>query len=367
MRHPRYGGAPPLDKAKNLEHHLGGRVFDHAHRPPFGLSLKLPFFYSYHSALRTTRKRLNLLAMILNVLIPWFLFTLTLALFSFSIRYKDPATCLLIALTLMLFFVGCPFCCIWLDKLKNSEYAEHFHHDNGPMWYKALAYFSLIAILAGIIDGQFNFDTSLERAYDYDNLQTYRDIDPTIYLGSQLPDAGVITFTNDTFIRTNLSMGFKDDDMYCVAPIVSARANPSTTKVYDFWAVGKNCCSGNYADFHCEGYNKVSLHGGLRLLDMHARPYYRLAVQQAESTYHIGTKMPLFFIWGEDPADYIENAKQRGYTKFMIDVCFAFIIQCLIVAIAALVAARVYPMRDEVHGFADVESEHGGHGGHGHK
>merc|ERR1712232_822939 len=158
--------------------------------------------------------------------------------------------------------------------------------------------------------GQVNFGSHMIKAYQYGELATYTNIDPHEYRGAQLPDAGIITFTKDTYLRTNYSMGFTSGDTYCVAPIVSPRIEHYDN--FNFWATGMDCCSGIDNNYTCPGYNDAEIHGALRLLDEDARPFYRLASQQAEATFFINTDRPLFFIWMKDPQGYVEELKTKG-------------------------------------------------------
>ena len=75
-----------------------------------------------------------------------------------------------------------------------------------------------------------------------------RMVYPNRMLGQQLLDAGIVQFAPGSQLDVKKSMGFKNGELYCVAPIVFGTASPVS---YDFWAVGKDCCSGSQADFSC--------------------------------------------------------------------------------------------------------------------
>merc|ERR1740121_1704464 len=106
------------------------------------------------------------------------------------------------------------------------------------------------------------------------HLNTYTEIDPSKMVGQQLMDAGSVLWSNTTALDISKSMGFKNLNTYCVAPITVPGSAPKT---YDFWAIGVNCCSGQEADFNCLDAKNKFARGGVRLLRASERPYYRLA------------------------------------------------------------------------------------------
>ncbi len=93
-----------------------------------------------------------------------------------------------------------------------------------------------------------------------------------------------VYFADNTRLDTSRSMGFKNLDLYCVAPIVNGN---SALESYDFWAIGLNCCSGVSSDFRCGEWNNPHARSGLRLMRDDQRPFFRLAVQQAAAAHKL--------------------------------------------------------------------------------
>merc|ERR1719408_1104993 len=133
-------------------------------------------------------------------------------------------------------------------------------------------------------------------------------------------------------------MGFKNLEIYCVAPIVAGK---EVLPTYDFWAVGVNCCSGNRADFHCGEFNNAHAGAGLRLMRDDQRSFYRLAVQQAEAAYNIRADHPLFFYWMQDPVAEVAAWMDEGYKWFLLGIFSHFLLQLVLVIIACLAFSKL--------------------------
>merc|ERR1719161_1268457 len=123
-------------------------------------------------------------------------------------------------------------------------------------------------------------------------------------------------------------------DMYCVAPVVNGDSQLTT---YDYWAVGVNCCSGSSSDFRCGEFNNVHARSGLRLMKDEQRPFFRLAVQQAEAAYKIKAEHPLFFHWMQDPVAAVNAYRDDGFKYYLLGIfthlaCSIFSVVCAVVA-----------------------------------
>lgn len=184
-----------------------------------------------------------------------------------------------------------------------------------PNWLMFLFLTMLIACILACICGGMLYSKYMLQYYDFQGLNNYVDVDPSQATGQGHQDAGYIVFVNGTFLELPKSMGFKDVDVFCVAPIAIGNSPMAT---YDFWVVGKNCCDGVQADFHCENYDDPKAKGGMRLMSDADRAYYRLAVQQAEATYNIKAEHPLFFEWTHDVAETMDGWQDDAHRDYLV-------------------------------------------------
>lgn len=207
-------------------------------------------------------------------------------------------------------------------------------------WPAFLFVTGLIAWIIGMLAGESNFAVNMRPFYDESSLNFYPSIDPSVAEGQQLMDAGRILFTPESHLDLTKSMGFRNNDMYCAAPIVSGPPNTVGTPssgTYDFWAVGVNCCAGHASIFQCGEFNNPNARGGLRLMRDDQRPFFRLAVQQAEALYNIQAKHPIFLTWMQDPMLEVHAYQDNGYSYFLLGVFVYFACQ-LFLTISAYLA-----------------------------
>jgi len=270
------------------------------------------------------RRSINVYAVCVNVFAPWFLFSAVYSILSFNFHYTHPMTTKVIYISAFIvpLVVG-----IMAVVTKNREMQL-------PMWYtfSTLALF-LAVVLAGIL-GDMNFWYNTQPYYDMQNLNTYPSVNPALEKGQQLMDSGRVYFSSGTNLDTKKAMGFKNHDMYCVAPIVQGSEKLAT---YDFWAVGMNCCNGISSDFRCGEFNNPHARSGLRLMNEDLRPFYRLAVQQAEAAYSIKAMHPIFFTWLQDPLAEVDSYRNDGFKYYLMGVFsyFGFNLFCVTCAMIA--------------------------------
>mmetsp|Transcript_61765 Transcript_61765/g.114663 ORF Transcript_61765/g.114663 Transcript_61765/m.114663 type:complete len:344 (-) Transcript_61765:24-1055(-) len=171
-------------------------------------------------------------------------------------------------------------------------------------------------------------------------LDNYAEVDPSTSRGQAYMDSGRIRFVSDAKLDLDKPMGFKNLDTYCVAPIVR---KGHTSEVYDFWAIGLNCCDQQTYDprrvsktarpsgpYECGQYENALAKSGLRLLRADQREFYRLAVQEAESAYGIQSTYPLFFFWEEDVDAAWRTYLTEGRDFYLMAVATHFCIQSLL-------------------------------------
>lgn len=292
---------------------------------------------------RTSRKSLNIVGVMIALLLPWCIFAGVFALASFWMRFSRPV--LAYSMLAALFLGGVLVPILLMANGQKKKFAEPLSYQ--PTWYIFLSVTCLVAFIFGWMAGDQNYIGFMHPYYSLTYLARYDDIDTNVATGQQVMDGGRITFKNTTALDLGHSMGFKNHDVFCVAPIItkSSLAGRTTNQLptVDFWAVGENCCSGVQADFHCKGFADPAANGAIRLMgnQEEARALYRLAVQQAEATYKLTATHPLFFEWVHNVDESTWEFAQSGYINFLSGICTYFLVQLFIVIVAMLAFSKM--------------------------
>lgn len=279
-------------------------------------------FYS-----RSQRQRLNLVPALLSLFLPWVMFCFIYGLMSSSLRYHVPEVCNAL---LWLSFVGV-LSIGGMAMIKSMMRKMDVRQDYAPNWIIFIFLTTLVAWTVGVVLGRLNYRTFMQPYYDYNDLNSYTAVNPARTRGQQMMDAGRVTFVDNATIDLRLSMGFRNLDTYCVAPVTTSGL---PLYYYDYWVVGLGCCSSRAADFHCGEYDNPRAKSGLRMMSDEMQPFFRLAVQQAEADHNIKADHPLFFYWTEDATDLMMASQREGYKWFLIGMLVHFAWQSTCVAMA---------------------------------
>jgi len=255
------------------------------------------------------RKRINLVAILVNIFLPWTFFSSVFMMLSFTFHYEHPE---------LVYPILCG-CVGFVMVMATLAYKARTKHRT-PMWWNFATGSCTIALVLAFVCGNLNYQYNLMPVYSINNLNTYPNVDVSTDAGQQLMDVGKAYFIGGTHLDFKKAMGFKNDDMYCVVPITK---NDAVLGSYDYWAVGVNCCSGITSDFRCGQFNNPKARSGMRQVNIDQRPFYRLAVQEAAAAYQIKANHPLFFEWVQDPVAELYEYANRGWKLFLLGVfCF---------------------------------------------
>lgn len=279
------------------------------------------------------RRRINVISIFFCILVPLAIFMTVFGLLSFNLHYESPGLCWFIVIVALLAVV-CFGIYAWVAQRRQSG------DGNQPTWLIILFFSCLVAWVWAIIVGEWNYSSVMLPHFNMVTLSSYTNVDPGEISGTGVMDAGRLSFKAGTHIDTSKAIGFKNVDTYCAAPVTSSSV-PLVT--YDFWATGKNCCSGAPGDFHCGEVNGyLQLGGGVRVLDDAEISWLTLATQQAEALYNIQVGHAIFFKNVADPIGE-ESAQMGKGVKFFCLWSFLFFgIQFFVVTTMLVLFSREY-------------------------
>mmetsp|Transcript_133865 Transcript_133865/g.317332 ORF Transcript_133865/g.317332 Transcript_133865/m.317332 type:complete len:322 (-) Transcript_133865:13-978(-) len=264
------------------------------------------------------RIRMSIKPLLLMLLLPWGAFVASCWLSAFRAKYLFPYTVDLILLGLIL---------AWVASVLAAVYARF--RISEPTWYTYLCCALGIAVLAGPCCGDWIFRSLTQHYYRVGDLKTITGVDVAVEKGDSMLDAGIVEFAKGNYLDEMRSWHFKHHTAYCVAPVVTNRTAGPSTGSYDFWAVGKGCCSLTSSDFRCGAWGHPHADRAIRVLADEDVPYYRLAVQQAETLYGVVAANPVFFKWSDDPQAEVAAWFSQAWKNFFFISSTAFLASLL--------------------------------------
>jgi len=264
-----------------------------------------------------SKRRIDVLSIILNVLFPWALFVTLFSLASFELRFMYPRLALLLGIVCWSIVIM-----IILRAVRQRSPLPGNAMRRKWQVFTALLYF--LAALAGTVLGEENYWHNMNPYYDYQSLITYVNINPSLDRGQSYMDSGEVYFKEHSRVDVAHAVAFQHKEIYCVAPITitpivgsdteDSSVPPPASGTIDFWAVGVNCCDSNGEDFNCADARDMHARAGLRLLRDDQRPYFKMAVEEWEARNNIRAVHPIFLFWLVDPLDetmkYLRNGQQ---------------------------------------------------------
>lgn len=301
--------------------------------PRYGASvLKAPSNFAHGQ-----RRRMNALAIGLNVFLPWLLFCAVFGVISFNVKIGSYPQVALTPFVLVLGVVAVVITAGLAIKYKRTR--VHGWTEGEPTWLMFASVAMALALVLGFVFGDMNYFYNYQAYGDESSLNTFEKVNPAKDKGEALMDAGRVYFTEGTKLDFQKAMSFRNGNLYCVAPIVLGN---DTLASYDFWAAGVDCCAGGDAsDFRCGEFNNPNARAGLRLMKDEDRPFFRLAVQQAESAYYIEAAHPLFFQWVQDPVSQVDSYRDHCFMYFLLGICSHFVFNSFCVACAVLGFSKI--------------------------
>mmetsp|Transcript_113390 Transcript_113390/g.177223 ORF Transcript_113390/g.177223 Transcript_113390/m.177223 type:complete len:366 (+) Transcript_113390:69-1166(+) len=273
------------------------------------------------------RARFDFCSMFVSAIIPAIVFAIVAGILSFYMHYASP-------LVTWVLIVCCLFPAAAAGILATQAQADAPTH---AKWLLFVSAMSLFAWVFGIAVGNVNYGANMLPYYEMLGLNLYPSVDPSLS-GEAFTDTGRVLFQPGSKLDMTKAMGVRVTDTYCVVPVVSPSANKTSTE-YDFWAVGINCCSSvqPQKEFTCRMTRDYLANAGMRWMDDSARPYFRMAVQEAEATFKIQARHPIFLNWVLDPTAELASWRATGWNTYL-KYAFGFLVfMCFSAAVALFV------------------------------
>jgi len=239
-------------------------------------------------------------------LLPWLMFALIMALFTYGYHHIPGLVWVTAALC------GC-FAMIFIFTSTS---------DPDGRSSVVLGLLCSFAIALAVFGGLTNYNWNMAPYWAYEESREYHNVLPSEPAAAHA-DAGKIFFAESARVDTTKAVGFRKAITYCVAPILDPQ---STTRV-EFWAVGIDCCA-ERGDFQCgdaaaEGLSAAR--GGVVVMDDRFLSgashfdYFEKAVREAEAANDlVSATDPIFLYWVKDPDAVQTGFFTKGTTQLLV-------------------------------------------------
>lgn len=274
--------------------------------------------------------RLSSVSLTHLAILPWVVFILLMAVFAFGQREMRI------------------FAWIFLAAVETTAGAIYFGRGRWEGRASSLCLLCMGSALLGASLGLLDYHWNTIVWIEYSQGRVYSNVHPTADPGGY-SDASKIVFTDQAFVDTTRSVGYRSDDLWCAAPIFEksgVETGALQSKQVNFWAVGVNCCR-NRASFQCGPvYGKAR--SGMRVVDASPLreekvPNYMTAVRQAAATFGLVVPTDAIILrWTKDPDDTAAVYYDLALTMYGIAV-FLFLLVDLVICL--IVAARSGALR----------------------
>jgi len=264
----------------------------------------------------------------ISVVLPWLVFFLVTSLFLFAYHEMEMIVWILVALCggLALLFLVLGAC------------ARHGS-------FLAIGFLCLTSVVVGVVVGLWLHTEYLERYWQLDSGQEYREVQPTAD-AKLTRDAAVIHFAPKTFVDDRRTIGFvAGGGILCLAPVATSF---NYNSVIQYWAVGEDCCEMR-CNFDCGTAREL---GPLTGVTEPRGDLYDRAIAQAMSVYGMNTTADAQLVsLVRDPKAVISDIWDETLTIALIamimDLCMCIVAGLMIARILSNLAASPLYGRDK--------------------
>jgi len=207
-----------------------------------------------------------------------------------------------------------------------------------------IASWLLAAVVLGTVVGYVSYDCCIGEYWLSQRLEARENVLPSEPAGAYA-NAGEIIFADEARVDASKSVGFKDTETFCVAPI----ASDAPLDTVQFWAAGIDCC-GARGSFACDDSWNPKAHAGVvinnisnALMRSDIRGKYLKAIKLAEVTYAIASvKEPILVRWVANPDQVQLNVWRAGFGLLLASIIIAALICGLQVCVVHFVRNKSY-------------------------